>query len=87
VGLVLGCALVALGVRTLAEDAYRDYLTTILMTLVTVAVLLFLCTIGAWVAEARRRARARRDSAKAGEAPRPPVPTGPGPEVPQQQAP
>ena len=87
VGLVLGCALVALGVRTLAEDAYRDYLTTILLTLVAVAVLMFHCTVGAWVTEARRHARARRDSAKASEASGPPLPAGPGPEVPQQQAP
>ena len=49
VGIIMACALVILGVRTLSEGAYQTYMTTVLVTGLAAAVCLFLYVIGAWV--------------------------------------
>ncbi len=66
VAVVLGCALTALAVRTLAEGAYRNYLTAAIITLLAVAGVMLLCTIGAWMRDwSRRWAERRADKAAA----------------------
>ena len=49
VATLLACALILLGIRTLAEGAYRSYLTAAILALLVVAGALALYTIVAWV--------------------------------------
>jgi putative effector of murein hydrolase LrgA (UPF0299 family) len=60
VAALLGCALVLLGVRTLAEGAYRGYLTAIIITVLVVAGLMLLYTIYAWLSQCWNRWREGR---------------------------
>lgn len=59
IAILAGCALIALAVRTLVEEAYRDYLTTVVVTLAVVAGLLLLYTIAAWIRGCWGRLQAR----------------------------
>lgn len=69
VGLLLGAAVVVLGVRTLGEGAYRDYLTLVLWTLLVVAGLCVLMSgLDALRSAWRRRAERRQEGGFLGAA-------------------
>ncbi|MDP6439111.1 MAG: hypothetical protein QGH74_05725 [Candidatus Brocadiia bacterium] len=62
VAVLAGAAVVLLGVRTLAEGAYRSYLTTVILSMLVVAAALALYTAGTWLREAWTRRRIARDA-------------------------
>jgi len=84
IGVLLAAALVVLGVRTLAEGAYRGYLTTIIYTLLIMAAVLLVHTIVLWVqALAARRRERKAGMAKGWQAVAPPGAATPPAEEPE----
>ena len=77
--IVVSAAVILLGVRTLAEGAYRGYLTTAVVALLVVTGALAIHAIGAWLHDGWRRWQAGRVEKRAAEEQRPTEPPAPQP--------